>query len=475
MIAIRPAQLGPRIILDETVRDVTAALQTLTPQVVAIRTQSVMPLLRDAETAAAQQAVETLLQGPLTIVADDHEFTWSVADLAQMVQVRRVNGGAGARLTVELDPTTVAVRARAIADATATAGTNPHVAWNGGKLAIVRPGAPGRRIDEPAAVPLIVAAAQSATRRVVLPFRMTEPLVTEATLQQLGIKELVAVGRSDFSGSADYRITNIKAGMRLLNGVLIAPGEQFSFNNTVGEINAASGFVEGYAIIQNRTQLEWGGGICQVSTTMFRAAFWAGLPVVERNQHSFYIKWYDKYGYGAQGDGPGLDAAIFTGVKDLRFVNDTGNWLLLETVTDTGRALAEVRLYGTKPNRIVQATSRIYDRTPAPPASVYLADPERPIGAPKQSDSARGGMTIDAYRTIIDNGVTRAPELFQTIYQPWPDIYLYNPADLDANGKPRRWPTPAMAATQQPIAPTQVAPVPAAPDQALEPTPTPHE
>jgi vancomycin resistance protein YoaR len=91
---------------------------------------------------------------------------------------------------------------------------------------------------------------------------------------------------------------------------------------TVGEIDESNGFVKGYAIIQQRTQLEFGGGICQDSTTVFRAAFWAGLPITVTLGHSFYISRYDKYGP------TGMDSTIFTGGPDLKFLNDTGHWLL---------------------------------------------------------------------------------------------------------------------------------------------------
>ncbi|NJO82826.1 MAG: VanW family protein, partial [Blastochloris sp.] len=153
----------------------------------------------------------------------------------------------------------------------------------------------------------------------------------------------------------------------MLHGILVAPGEEFSFNEHIGAINAANGFVEGYAIINNRTQLEWGGGICQDSTTMFRAAFWAGLPITERKGHSFYISWYDTYGYGAYGNGPGIDAAIYTGPggQDFKFLNDTGNWLLIQTNVDEARTLAEISLYGTSDGRVVEFEGpEIFDRKP---------------------------------------------------------------------------------------------------------------
>ena len=241
---------------------------------------------------------------------------------------------------------------------------------------------------------------------------------------------MVSEGKSDFTGSAPYRVTNIQAGLALLNGVLIAPGEEFSFNDTIGEIDESNGFVKGYAIIQQRTQLEFGGGICQDSTTVFRAAFWAGLPITERWGHSFYIGWYDKYGP------TGMDSTIFTGGPDLKFLNDTGHWLLLQTASNPKTGVAAVRLYGTSPQRKVELVQQIYDRVPAPQSPIYVVDEEQPEGTVKQSDRARDGLTIDIERTIMNaDGTLRATDKYRTRFKPWPNIYVFNPKDM-VNGRP---------------------------------------
>jgi vancomycin resistance protein YoaR len=173
-------------------------------------------------------------------------------------------------------------------------------------------------------------------------------------LAQLGINEMISVGRTSFVNSEAYRVTNIVAGMRLLHGVLIAPGEEFSFNETIGSIGPHNGFVQGYAIVNDNLAVEWGGGICQDSTTLFRTAFWAGLPITERSNHSQYLYWYDAFGYGDYGNGPGIDSAIFLGGPDLRFVNDTGNWILMQAYAHPGSAVAEIYFYGTKGGRTVE-------------------------------------------------------------------------------------------------------------------------
>jgi vancomycin resistance protein YoaR len=442
-----PAVSGRQVLIHETTREVLAALQSLEPQTVVLRTRELLPTLDNGEVAEAQEEVDRLLRDSLVLQADDETWEWTPDELAQMIQVSRetTTNARGDHLAIELDRDMIRERLEEIAEASRTGGTYPRVDWNNGDLIITEQGDSGRMVDIEQAEELVIDALEGiANRTVELPFRSTDPVVTADNLDELGITELLAVGRSDFTGSAAYRITNIKAGMQLLHGILLAPGEEFSFNESVGSINAANGFVEGYAIVQNRTQLEWGGGICQDSTTMFRAAFWAGLPITERWGHSFYISWYDKYGYGEYGNGPGMDATIFTGGPDFKFLNDTGNWLLIQTNVDTARTLAEVRIYGTDPGRTVEFEGPIiFNRQPPPPEPVFVANPSVPIGARQQSDTARGGMSIAFTRVIKQDGSEVEREEFLTVFKPWPNIFEVHPVTLAAiNSPPPPPPTP---------------------------------
>jgi vancomycin resistance protein YoaR len=435
-IAIVGAAIGRQVLVDATLSHVSQQLQAFVPATIPLQTREIPPRLDDATVAAARAQIETILQGPLTLRVGKNEYEWTVADLADMIIINRVPSAEGDRIAVTLDQDMIARRIRQIADETEKPGTRPRVAWNNGDLKIIKPGKPGLRLDEVRARDMVIAAVMGRDRTLELPMVPTDPPVTEANLHQLGIRELVSIGKSDFTGSAAYRIHNIGVGMQLLNGLLIAPGEEFSFNKNIGQINAANGFVEGAAIIQNRTQQEFGGGICQDSTTMFRAAFWAGLPITERWGHSFYISWYDKYALGPRGNGPGLDATIFTGGPDLKFINDTGAWLLIQAWSNPKTGVAQIELYGTKPNRTVDLTHKVYDHTPAPSEPVFVADPKVPRGTIKHTDKARGGMTIDVYRLVVENGAPRPPELFRTRFRPWPNIYTLNPADIGPDGKP---------------------------------------
>lgn len=463
-VAIVGAVIGRQVLVDATLMQVSQQLQAFVPATIPLQTRELPPRLDDAAVTAARSQIETILQGPLSLRVGKNEYEWTVSELAEMIIIERVPSDKGDEVVVTLDRSAIEQRLRQIADETEKPGTRPRVAWNNGNLMITRPGRPGLRLDEARARDMVLAALTGRDRTLELPMVPTDPPVTEANLNQLGIRELVSIGKSDFTGSAAYRVHNIGVGMQLLNGLLVAPGEEFSFNKNIGQINAANGFVEGAAIIQNRTQQEFGGGICQDSTTLFRAAFWAGLPITERWGHSFYISWYDKYALGPRGNGPGLDATIFTGGPDLKFMNDTGAWLLIQAWSDPKTGVAQIELYGTKPNRTVDLTHKVYDHTPAPTEPVFVADPKVPQGTIKHTDKARGGMTIDVYRLVVENGVPRPPELFRTRFRPWPNIYTLNPADIGPDGKPLL----AFPSAEQPAQPT---PAPAEPP--TEPPPPP--
>jgi hypothetical protein len=138
----------------------------------------------------------------------------------------------------------------------------------------------------------------------------------------------------------------------------------------------------------------------------------------------------------------------------------------MQSSSDPRSAVAQVAFYGTKPNRKVELVRTVYDRIPAPAQPQFVADRKQPVGSSRQSDHARGGMTIDIYRVITENGVRKAPELFRTKFRPWPNIWVFNPADMGPDGRPLIQfgtpppPQPTPAPEQPAPAPEQPAPAP---------------
>lgn len=417
---------GRQTLIDETLADIAAAVQSLQPQEIAIRTRILEPRVRDSDLAPTVSELRLLLSGPIRLEGQGGQcragcrWEWSLDQIASWIRLRSLTAVDGRpAMAVMIDQAAIRAALTPIAAALREEGGLPRVDWNDGNLRIRTPGTPGRGLAVEEAMARINAVLYSSERTVTLPLRELPPPVTADNLAALGISAPVGVGVSSFRNSAPYRITNIQAGTRQMDGVLIPPGATFSFNTTLGPVTAERGFVEGYAIIDNRTQKEWGGGLCQVSTTVFRAAFFAGLPITERHAHSFRIGWYEELG-----EPPGLDAAIFTGVHDLRFVNDTGGWLLLTGTVDTRRQQLTITLYGSPTNRRVEYSYRILERMPAPTRPVYIDDPTLPSGVVRQTDTARDGLRVEIYRTVYADGAVHLRDTIPTTFQPWPDIFV---------------------------------------------------
>lgn len=187
-----------------------------------------------------------------------------------------------------------------------------------------------------------------------LPVMVSAPETTLAATNELGIEELIATGESDFTGSSKSRTTNIKVGASKFNGLILAPGQEFSFNKYLGDIDAAHGFLPEMVIKREGVVPEFGGGLCQVSSTAFRAAMKAGLPIKERRNHSFAVQYYAPQG---------TDATIYPGAVDFRFVNDLSSSLLIRTRVEGNKLYFD--FYGKKDTRIVELeTPRQYDRRP---------------------------------------------------------------------------------------------------------------
>lgn len=417
-----PAVEGRQLLVDATVRDVTARLAAIQPSTVPLQTRPLRPTLADNDVADAARQLTAMLAGPLQIMVGEGTWEWTPDDIAAMVRLQQVTStGEGPRIVPAFDRDALMQRVAALASDIARPPIEPRLRFTSGRVTIVVPGQEGVALDVAAAADRIEAALRQGERAVTLPLTSVAPRVREDTIASLGIVGLIAQGRSDFSGSAPYRVTNIVAGARQTDGILIPPDGEFSFNQTVGAIDETNGFTRGYAIIDGRTQLEWGGGVCQVSTTVFRAAYWAGLPITERNQHSFRIRWYEVY------EPIGMDAAIFTGPGgyDLRFVNDTGSWLLMQTEVDPARSLLVVNLYGTKPDRqVLQVAAEVSRRIPAPDRPRYINDPSLPVGTLKQTDTARDGMDVRVGRIVRANGRVLRTDTFFSRYQPWPDMFV---------------------------------------------------
>lgn len=258
---------------------------------------------------------------------------------------------------------------------------------------------------------------------IVVTDKTIEPEVALSAINDFGIVEEIGYGISDFSGSIPGRIHNLTLASSRLNGVLIPKGETFSFNQMVGDISAQTGYKPAYIIKSGRTVLGDGGGVCQVSTTLFRAALNAGLSVVERVAHAYRVHYYE------QDSKPGFDATVFNPSADLKIKNDTDNAILVQTVIDSAHNQLTFTLFGKKDGRTATISDvKLWDRQ-SPPPPVYQDDPTLKRGVTRQVDWPAGGAKASFHYSVVKNGETIINRDFFSSFRPWRAVYLVGTAD----------------------------------------------
>ncbi len=408
-----PGQPGMDVDVETTVNNVLTALagqQGRAPLTVSL---AAIPLLPPAEPVALVDAASGSLSNEPLLLSDSGsgmDLALDAAQLDEIIYTRdplRIDRDAlAAVLTGWAAQIDVPAREARLRFDPAT-----------GNVTVVQSSRTGRALDVEATVAAVERALVEDRDQAELVIAEVAPLVDSNRVAEMGIRELVASGVSYFSGSSADRIRNIEVAAEKMDGVVIPPGEIFSFNQYVEDVSAANGFEDSLIIWGDRTAVGVGGGVCQVSTTLFRAAYEAGLPIVERYNHGYVVDWYGE---------PGFDATIYTPTVDFRFRNDTDNYLLVQPDVNSAGGVITFNLYGTKPDRQVTISEPIVTNQQEPEAPSYQVDETLAQGEIEQVEWPKEGMTVVVERTIVEGGETRTDTLTSQ-YQPWQAVYLIGP------------------------------------------------
>lgn len=299
--------------------------------------------------------------------------------------------------------------------------------FEGGKVVAFRLSKKGRKVNvkktledlETKLASLVKEASFSSPLKVPLHVEILEPKVTTAQANSLGIETLLGKGVSYFGGSSKERIHNIVLSSSQLDGILIDPEETFSLNAALGDISPATGYQSAYIIKEGKTVLGDGGGVCQVSTTFFRAALNCGLPILERHPHSYRVYYYEQGGFS-----PGIDATVFAPNVDLKIKNNTEAYILIQTKLNSHHSSLTFEFYGKKDGRKVNLSKvKIWDQK-LPPPDKYIDDPTLPKDEIKQIDwKAWGAKTSFSYK-VTRNGEVLEEKTFYSNFLPWQAVFL---------------------------------------------------
>lgn len=353
---VSPAQAGQRLDIGRLTQLIESHLATGSTETIQAPVYAMEPLIDTSSVRAVSSSADAYLAGPITLELPGRKQTLAPPEIVNWINVGRSTPRNFAMtsdvrdmipalgvVTVSLNKAAVADYVARLAGQVDRAPVDAALNIQDGRATVFQASRDGYKLDQEKAIAAITEtlAKPKEDRTVQVAVATLKPAVSQESINNLGINELISEGVSYFPGSSADRITNVRVGSALYNGILIKPGETFSFNKYLGDVGPEQGYAPAIVILANKQEKQYGGGLCQVSSTLYRAALNAGLPITERHNHSYAVSYYTNP-YPA----PGVDATIYSPQLDLQFTNDTGQHILIQRVLQ-GTTL-KFQFYGTK-------------------------------------------------------------------------------------------------------------------------------
>lgn len=427
-VEVTPSHRGRRLHPEGTRAELEAALLSAEGRPAQGVIQEVLPAVVERDLEPVRWQVETFLREPLRFgfqsETDAAEWRVEPERLAEMIAVVEGVGEDGKpEFKLEFDEGALVPYLETFAERINVEPVDAQLKFDteSEELVILQPSQTGRTLDMAAATRQLAnlpeSVAATGSHYLALPVAVITPTVSSDDIDRLGITELVSESTSYFKGSSQGRMNNIALAASKFDGVVVPPGQIFSFNTHLGEVTKESGYDESLIIYGNRTTVGIGGGVCQVSTTAFRAAFYGGFELVERWAHGYRVGWYET------ASEPGLDATVYSPDVDLRFRNDTDHFILIQTETDLAAGTLTFRFYGTDTGREVLVSEPEITNVVEHGPPLYEDDPTLPVGTTKQVDWAIDGMDVTITRTVkMEDDILHQDRIYSQ-YRPWRAVY----------------------------------------------------
>jgi vancomycin resistance protein YoaR len=421
-----PGQIGRRVDVNATLEDLVPVVTRFHDAAVPLTILELPPEVFDA--SAQADVARAMLSQPLSLLAEGADpLSLQPEEMASMMRFGRAGQGPQARIEVTLDADALGAFLSPLAPDLERPAENARFIFNDDTrlLDLLREPVIGRTLDVPASIQAINDGLNAGTHQIPLVFQSIQPEVgSEATGEELGITENVVAISTYFAGSSPSRIQNITTASQRFHGLLVAPGETLSMAEVLGDISLDTGYAEALIIFGDRTINGVGGGVCQVSTTLFRAAFFGGYQIDERYPHAYRVLYYEQR-CALSPSCAGFDATVFAPLVDFRFTNDSPYWLLLETYIYGNQLLWKI--YSTSDGREVQYSSTGLTDVVEHPEALYRENPDLDQGEIRQVDYAADGADVVVTRTVTRNGSVIHQDRFSTHYLPWRAIYEFGP------------------------------------------------
>ncbi len=463
------SQAGLAVDIAASRDQVTSALNT-NGRTVELITQSIPPAIPDEQLRTAHEQLQRLLgpdAQPLTLTFGQQSYRLERADLLKLISL---SGGTrpGQPAVVNVDEAPLKTWAAKMAKDLDQSVQDARFRFNGGNLQVLKPSKQGRTVDQQAVVQQVREALLAGETTLQLPVDVTEPSVSSDNPQALGITEVIDRGSTSFAGSIPEKKFNIQLAAERLNGVVVAPGATFSFNEAVGPTTLNAGFKWGFGITSGndgpKTVPSVAGGICQVATTLFQPVFWSGYQLEERHWHLYWIPAYTSRNV------VGLDVTVDPDSNiDFKWINTTSNYVLIQADADAEKVY--FGLYGKKPSWTVQVDDAVITkRTPPDTKPIAQEEPTLPWGRTLLVETARDGFDAEVTRRVIPTDGGKARELnLKSSYAPAHTVTLVGSAGKPAGANVEEAINHVLEVQRQAMEPKPTA----SPEAAATPAPAP--
>lgn len=411
--SVEKEKAGKIIDCEQAIDQMVKNLSALNNKEIKLATITQYPKIFSADALNIGAKAEKILSAaPLTLAYENKKWIIDKDALAGMLALEK-NDSEFDKITVGLDEAKINVHLREqIAPQINRKPIEAKFQMSGGKVSEFQNGQDGIVLDTEETFSKIKHEIFN-SNPIELAVNKLPVLSSAGDLNDFGIKEIIGIGSSNFAGSPANRRHNIKIGAAAVSGTLIKPGEEFSLLKILGEVSAAAGYLPELVIKENKTTPEFGGGLCQIGTTVFRATLESGLPVTMRRNHSYRVQYYEP---------AGTDATIYDPWPDYKFINDTPHHILIQAKFSGDNLSFE--FWGTKDGRVVEKTKPIIYNIIKPEPTKIVETVELKPGEKKCVEKPHNGA--DAY---FDYKISYADgqieeKRFSSHYVPWREVCL---------------------------------------------------
>ncbi len=439
------SQLGRLLDGADAYERMTMAINSMQSARIELLVHETLPDILDTSQASADlnaiisNPIEFYLQNPVDST-DLIRLSLSTKQLREWIRIQLVEGASGsAEYEVFVDEVALRGWLQELAPSIERQPENARFYFDDPtqELVLVESHINGRELDIATTIERFSEQILTGNRSIPLAVNDIVPAVhSDATAAELGITELVGERTTFFYGSTSNRKHNIARAASNFYGLVVAPGEEFSFNRYLGDISEEEGYETGLIILGGQTIEGVGGGVCQVSTTLFQTVFWAGLDIGQRLEHGYRVGYYD------DGEGPGMDATVYNGDEvqvDFTFTNNTRHYLLIENYYNQVDESLTFKMYSTNIGRTVIKSEPVFNNVQEPPEDRWVFSDELGDFEIKQVEYAAEGAQVYIERVVYNSeGDVRDQDPIVSNYIPWGNVYEYGPG-IDPNNLPYDW------------------------------------